>query len=202
MTLVTPQDYRDQTGDTTHYWSELEPVLADAQAMVEAALGRMLEAVERTLTLPVHRTRQGGGVVYPPAYPVTAVVSPPTAVIEYAGRRIRLGSSWWPWSMLVEPVGYSAEGPPVADVTFTGGYTPSTLPAPLRRAIVDVTRAKLAEREAAEAGGVSLAGAQSVRFADAAVTYFARPTAAGAMASLDGLVPGIAARLAPWRNPF
>jgi hypothetical protein len=187
MTVVTPQQYREQTGDTTHFWSEIATWLASAQELVESALQRLLESEERTETMRAQASRTYA-VLYPAAWPVTVV--PDGYATEYDGRRIRTRSTGW--DMLIEPWDWATE--PVRTLTYTGGYTSATLPAALRAAIIDVARL------GAVAGltGPYPANASSVRLGDAAVTFF--DASAQASDLLEQMVPGLAGRLRPWRR--
>lgn len=185
MTVVTPQQYREQTGDTTHYWSEILGWLTRAQSLVEGRLARLLESAERTEDMTIERNDCRSLVLYPSAYPVTVV--PSGYRIEF-GRRVVGGV--WPWDMLVEPFSTSTL---TASLTYTGGYTTATLPAALRDAIIDVARAQSTVGDAS----VYPADASSVRLGDAAVTFFDRERSGS---TLDSLVPGLTARIDGYRN--
>lgn len=193
MTVVTPQQYREQTGDVTHFWTEIEQWLTVAQGLVEDALRRFLESEERTEQLVVHRADCGAVAVYPHAYPVTAITGDGWT-LEFGGRRARLGAGW-PYDMLIEPYTYRSDRRTL-DVTYTGGYTVATLPATLRRAIIDVAKAV---STSSVRRNPMLVGASSVTQGDTAISYFDRDLPGG-MDDLEDLVPGIGQRLRGWIN--
>ncbi len=130
MAVVTPQQYRDRTGDTTHYWTEIEQWLADAQEIVEEALGRQLDLAERTETLPVARVSSTCGRAWPAAMPITAVS---VGTITDEGEAV-----------LVDLADIDRPGWTVA-LTYTAGWTSETVPAAIGRMIIDVAAGRSAD---------------------------------------------------------
>lgn len=193
MAVVTPQQFREQTGDTTHFWSEIAVWLSDATQRVGEALRRQLESDARTERMKAEPVRSSlycswSAAFYPSAYPVTAVADS-RYVIEYSGRRIRGGVAYW--DMLVEPYASSETW---VDVTYTGGYDETTLPATLRRAIIDLAQAVGVPSARVDASVASKSQG------DSSISYF--NTSGTTLDDLEIHVPGLSSRIDGYRNRF
>lgn len=172
---VSVADYRVHTGDQDSPASAVTAALVEGQSLLEEHLRRLLESTSRTNDFPIH----ADGRVYPNAYPITS------ASLTIDGRAL-LGAEAdsGPFTGVFE-----STTPKRATVTWTGGFTPTTLPVTLEHAIYELAEAKVTGAEPVPVG------ATSVRLGDAAVT-FDGPTSGG----IDALVPGLADRVAKYRN--
>jgi hypothetical protein len=183
--LVDVPTYQRITGDTTTASGTVTAALTDAQAAVEDALRRrgFLEWGTYTETLRIYNMEQTllfiSGLAYPTATPITAVLSP--TVTTFSGSEIR-GIS----GTVIDLVTDLYNEFPLQTVTYQGGYTSSTAPYVILRAIALAARELV--REPVQAG----TGAQSVRVGDLAVTYAGPQTPS---AALDAILsdPGLLA---------
>lgn len=182
--LVTVSRYQVITLDTTSAASAVSAALGRAQDEVEEYLRRPLSSEERTETLRLSLN----GRAYPAATPITAVSSPSTASI-LDGAAIY---SVTPDSGPVWPGVDAGDFPAEVTVTYTGGFSASTLPATIEDEIAWLAYRKLHVSALAAVP----AGATSARVGDVAVTY-AGPTDPGASLSRSG-----EKRLRPWRRQF
>lgn len=152
MTLLTNQRYRQLTGDYRTPEDEVTLGLTTAQREVEEWLRRPLESLERTEDLIVY----SNGRVYPKATPVTIVPSG----YQIRGNGVVAGpGSGLPWPL------DTTEAPRLS-LTYTGGWTQSTLPRELERAIAETALADLQ-------GPLSEVpvGAKAVSLGDASITF-------------------------------
>lgn len=181
MAVVSYDTYVRLTGDDTTPPAEVEAFIADAVSMVEDALDRDLESMERTETVRVGR----GGWAAVRATPITAVP---------AGSAYRIGTTAllvgvyaenditveWPWRPTIGE--YPAQRPEV-EVTYTGGWTEATLPFNLKRAISLLAYAmKHAPTWQPPAGASRTVG-------DVSLVVGVNAASAGQM--IDSLVPGL-----------
>lgn len=153
MSLVTLARYRTITGDTASASGLVNAALADAQADLEEVLDRPLESMERTEELPFVESRRHGLVVYPPAVPVTAAGS-----LTIRGNAV-LGAT-----PIGSPLG-GGERPGWAELTYTGGYTTSSVPRCIEADIAWDARRRL------RAESPVPVGATAVSLGDAAVSF-------------------------------
>lgn len=171
--LVTVARYRVITLDTTSADAAVTAALESALGTVEDELDRHLVSAERTETYRIYRDRR----VYPKAYPVTDAG---TATIDPGGRSLRDMS---PDSTPGVFDAWSDSNPPTVEITYTGGYTASTLPETLAQEIA--WRAN----DLLNAGQVSassvLANASSMTVGDASVS-FSSSNGGGGVAAASG----------------
>lgn len=164
-----------------------------AQELLEDYLHRHLTSVQRT-----ERVLIVDGLLYPIAPPVT--VLPSGYETDPDGWTVWGPGVWPKWDITFEP--YARPLPNWHELTYTGGYTPSSLPEALAMAIC-ITAVDLKNREDGGAGfngGSSIpVGAKSMSLGDASVTF---GTAAGFDAGGGGsggstrIIPPEAQRLA------
>lgn len=184
--LITQEFYVLVTGDTTTPSADVTEAVDEATTLVGDQLDRHLVSASRVEVVAIHRD----GRAYPKAAPVT--VAPAGAEIDplMGGFALR----WVTPDDVTVVTGYWTQThPPFATITYTGGYGEAfaapPCPRPLARCI-----AQLAHALAVGVPVSAPAGATSVRLGDAGVT-FAIP-----LSDLDELVPGITARLRPYRR--
>lgn len=175
---VTVAAYRVHTGDMTTPGTYVTGALVEAEELLEDELRRDLASEERTESMRV----QADGRVYPRAYPITVaegyVIDGNSLVGAYPDN--------FPFIGVFERVDV-----PLATITYTGGFTPATLPRTLAHAIYDL--AKVLAQDAAPIP----VGATSASVGDVAVG-FAKPTAG----QLDASVPGLTGRVARYRRRY
>jgi hypothetical protein len=193
MVLIATDTYRLRKRDRTTNDTIITASIARAVARVEAVLdGRMLESSART-----EKLRVSGREVWPHAFPITAVTSPAGAVISPGEM-----SLWYviPDALSIPPTMiFDLQDPPegwweYATVDYTGGYSESTLPEPLKDALLDL--AYVFVREAVtfdDADDGIPPGATSISLGDASVTFDRGQN------PLDQLVPGLYDRVRPYR---
>lgn len=164
--LVTFESYRDITGDRLTDEALVTARCEEAQGLLEEATHRYLEEDDRIETLPMDRY----GLVYPHAYPVTALTSTGSIFDDVSIRGVQPDdlADWSVWN----------PDPPVATIAYTGGYTAVTAPRKLLRAIAQLAQALSVLNPLPQ-------GATSASVGDVAVT-FARATE-----GLGALVPGL-----------
>jgi hypothetical protein len=181
--LITVDEYRMFTGDLSSSGPTCSAHIEAAQALVEDDLSRLLESQSVSETLELwHDETFSLGWVYPTVTPVTTVTSG-GALHASGNARIRVQSL--PASTYDE----SWPGMPLyVAVEYTGGYTGSTCPATLKRAIASLARASIIAGPAAVSG--------TKRVGDIAVTYDGTTIAS----PLDQLVPGISLTLRGFRK--
>jgi hypothetical protein len=166
--------YRRITGDTASDDATVTAALTDAQGLLEEALNRrgVLETGTRTELCRVYNQSQTflfiNGLCYPAATPITAVSSP--AGVTFTDSEVR-GVTGVVFDLVTD---YINEFPEVT-VTYTGGYSPSTLPYTLMRALC------LTARELTREPTAAASGAQSIRLGDLAVTYSGPQTPSAAV---------------------
>lgn len=151
MALVTWARYVSFTNDTTSVEEDVETALGLSQSLLEEYLGRELESGERTETLQVREGR-----VYPSVTPITeadAYTIDGNALSDASA----LFSDFWVTPRFVAPM---------AEITYTGGFTSATLPVALARAIANGAKELLTSPVSSLPQG-----ATSVRLGDAAVTF-------------------------------
>lgn len=180
--LVTTALYQSLTGDTDSATADVALALVSAQKIVEEYLRRPLANEERTETV-----RFSGGRLYPKATPITEA---PDGITIVPGSRALVGASpdggpFWP------AVGDSTY-PASATITYTGGYTASTLPRTIAAVISSLAYQLLHVTDDSEVP----AGATSVSVGDVSVSFG------------DGTDPGVELNAAqrqsikPWRRRF
>lgn len=150
--LVSVAQYRAYSGDSNTPDLKVQQLLIDAQRLVEEYLGRRLQSAQRTETLSVQ-----SGVVYPTVTPVTAATLP----MRSGG----LAVDGYDYHFYGDPFPYAGAQ---ATVTYTGGFTSTTLPMHLVKGIVDTAKA-LTDADATTSE--LIAGATNVRLGDASVTF-------------------------------
>ena len=181
LMLVTIDEYRQLTGDLTTAAAVASAAIDEAIELVEDATRRQLEAKVRTEVVMIWPDRR----VYPKAIPI--ITAPAGVTLDPDGFAMRDVSP-----DDVSFGGFVTHGaPPQATITYTGGYTTTTLPAALRRIIVQLARAITRDPSPIPAGAVS------VRLGDASITY---KDSTGA-SPVDLLVPGSSATLSRYRHP-
>lgn len=196
--LLSLQDYRDITMDVTSQNSELSAALARATSLIEDSLGRALRYGTYTETLEVWY-EDGIGYVYPLVTPIISVTAGAMYEVDYGERRLRGIVADAPngvtWPTLTPNISETSAIPPFtrsrpdyAAVTYTGGFTASTLPYTLREAHAFIARA-LMKRNAG-----SVIGAQEASVGDVRVKYPKIDSA------LDALVPGVTALIKPYKR--
>lgn len=201
---ITVQQYRDINRDTTTPNDQIEYGISMAVGLLEPFLGRTLTHGTYTEALKVWPR---GAMVYPRAVPITSVPASGTAriyddatlygatadIYESVGVLDTLVYNGFGLTGWVDGrgEGYEAEHP-YATVTYTGGFTPTTLPKPLLYAIAKLAKGVITYDPAKDQ--VSAAGAKSARVGDVQVSY-RDPTAA----SIDAFVPGLAGTLVGWK---
>lgn len=193
QTLVTVDEYRAITNDTTTLATVVSARLEQAVALIDEYLERHLESATYTETLEVWY-EDGIAYVYPINTPITASTLP----IDYGERRLRVGSVNDPVVVSWPAVGYTlTEGaippssrsrPDYATPEYTGGFTASTLPYTLK-VYISLCANALNRRTAG-----ALVGAESMSVGDVSVSY---PKTTG---GLDALVPGISLGLRPYKR--
>lgn len=198
QTLVTVEEYRTITADTTTAASAVSARLEEALDLVEECLDRRLESGTYTETLEVWY-EDGIRYVYPLVTPVTSVPASAAYEVDFGDRRLRgviaNAPSGVTWPVLTPNVHsssaispYSRSRPDYATVEYTGGFTHDTLPVTLRQYIAFVARG-LVKRNVG-----MVIGAQEVSVGDVRVKYPAISSA------LDALVPGVSLGLKPYRR--
>lgn len=167
MNLVTYVRYVAITGDTSTASADVADALADAQELLENELCRQLDSKERTERLRIYPADGyfPGGRVHPTVTPVTAAED--YTILDDG---TLTGAS--PQSGVFD---FDAE--PYAEVTYTGGFTPGTVPACIER---DIAWCAYRLVRPAEAAAVP-AGAASVRLGDAGVSFGPGGAPAGAV---------------------
>lgn len=176
LNAVTVDGYRLHTGDQTTAASAVSGALLEAQQLLEEELRRKLDLAERTASFRIHQD----GRVYPNAWPITDAGD---LVID--GRMV-VGAvpDAGPFTAII-----AVPPAPRSTITWTGGFDADTLPATLRNALYDLAQ------PIAQGASPIPGGATSLSVGDVSVG-FASPTSGG----LDALVPGLASRVAKWRN--
>lgn len=181
--LVTVARYQLITLDTTSAASAVSAALETAEDTVEEYLRRPLPSASREETVRFSRD----GRLYPAATPVLSVEDGLTIV---PGSRAVAGASpdggpWWPDI-------YDSTYPAAATITYTGGFTATTLPRIIENAIAWLAHQMLHVDDLVSVP----AGATSARVGDVAVS-FAEPS--GPAAELS--IPAKKA-LRPYRRRF
>lgn len=171
--IATWADYTAVTRDTVTPQADAEAALARAQARAEELCERLFDAASRTETL----VPDADGLLWPKAYPVTAVASPATATVTPDGLAVDTGSA--PFADLFEDEwgfppsalpGQPSATQPVT-LSYTGGYAPGTAPASLVESVCELASRYLAP---ADTRGVP-AGVTSVTLGgDASQSYSGR----------------------------
>jgi hypothetical protein len=184
MAVVTVARYRVITGDTSTDTAEVSARIEDATIMVEEELDRPLELAERTETIRLASDPYGwtGWLAYPRSTPIMSVPADSAYRIEddvtLSGVQPAT-TPFWTWSESYRPH---------ATITWTGGYTSSTLPKKLEAAICDLAHALLTPAAVP-------VGATSIRVGDVAVTY-----SGSSDSGLDVYVPGLWERIRRYRH--
>lgn len=162
--LVTLSDYQRLTGDRSSTPDDVAAALLDAQQIIEEYLRRPLMLATRTERLRLYRADgidsgyDGAYLIYPTATPVLS--APGFTVLD----DISVAGAFPDGGPFLDGIiGQSVQ--PYATITYTGGYTPATLPATIRREIARTAAASLTPTTAVPTGAVS------VRVGDTAVTY-------------------------------
>lgn len=195
MTLLDKYTYRQVTGDNDSLDADVDTALTNAQQELEEALRRPLESMSRTETVRIH----SDGRAYPLATPIQSVSDPSSAVIrDYAV--LGLVPQQNPlFDLIYEPFRWQDNGlspggggadstMPLATLTYTGGFTSSTLPRKLRQAICDLARVNLTQFSPTAAGVISAS------VGDASVRYSSPPDRAGTVQAILNEVRGYARR--------
>jgi hypothetical protein len=194
QTLVSLQEYRDITRDNDTENEAVQTYLTEAVELVEEFLQRKLASQTITEIVEVW-TIDGGTYAYPTVTPITAVPPGSVYTIDHGNSRLR-GVSLLSESILTGGSGLLGDGNPYklrerplyTQVTYTGGYTNTTLPQTLKRAIARVAFGLSRITTA------SVIGAQSLRVGDVSVTY---PSLQG---GIDTLAPGVSLMIKPYKR--
>lgn len=169
--IATYDDYVAVTGDHVTSQADAEAALARAQRRAEELCERLFDAQERTEAL----TPDTDGVLWPSAYPVTAV--PDGYRIDADALSVSTGATPSErdlfsdiWGIPLEALpGYVAPSP--VPLTYTGGYAPGAAPQGLVDAICELASRYVAP---ADTRGVP-AGVTSVTISgDASQSYSGR----------------------------
>ena len=182
---VTVAGYQARTGDTDTAASAVSAVLLEAESLLEEELRRELALEERSEVMRIDRD----GRMYPRAWPITTCA---TNVIQ--GRALLGGTP--DTTQFVALIGSSV--PPVATVTYTGGFDADTFPVTLRNVMYDMTRS-LALLGAQQS--VMLVGASSVSVGDVSIGLGGSGSMGGG-GGLDAYSAGLDARVARYKNRF
>lgn len=158
--LLTLATYRTTTGDLDTTSEAFATAAAEAQTLLEDALGRpgLLESDERTESLELH----GGGYVYPNATPVTDA---PGLVVH---DDIIYGATLDVVDVVL--IEWSSSAPQRAEVTYTGGFTTATAPGYMLRDLAFATWAVLHPDDLAASSAIP-AGATSAKVGDVAISF-------------------------------
>lgn len=184
--LVTITDYAAVTQDST----SSDPAVQNA---LDAALGLIQDNTGRTLVLGTYLETlyiYQNGTVYPSATPIQSVTSPAGGnSVQGAGVVV---NSWWP-TTAGGGGAFLAGRPAQIDLTYTGGFTATTLPVKLKRALCRTAFNILHPSQLAGLPG----GVNSVHVGD--VGY----SAAGSQSlrTFDPLDDGILKDIKGFRNP-
>lgn len=168
--IVTEARYYAIVGDTSLRPMPAASAIADAEALISDALERPLESAERTETVRI----RPDGLVYPSATPITAVqaTSGLEIVSDFALRgAVALSGPF------VGPIEVPPDRDLFAQVTYTGGWDATTVPAFLER---DIAFGAYHLRQGHDLGPAltpAPVGATSVTVGDVSVSY-RRPVSA------------------------
>lgn len=156
MSVVTIAVYRSVTGDETSASGTVQTWLDDTEQELEEYLDRPIASGEYTDRLRINNEGRGP-TVYPKATPISD-----------GGDYLVAGHAL----VGVSPISglFDQSDPAYAEVTYTGGWSASTLPRCIRNDICWAVRHALR----GEAARVP-AGAVSVSMGDASVSFGARP---------------------------
>lgn len=154
MALVTVERYRLVTGDQSTAASAVSAAIEEAVDVLSEDLGWQIESAERTETLTVL-----DGRVYPSSVPITAV--PSGQSID--GHAV-IGAAPFGQDFITEG---ADEGETRSSLTYTGGWTSSTVPAGVARDLAWAAYGILRPETATSVPD----GATSVRLGDASVTF-------------------------------
>lgn len=209
MTLLDRLTYRQMTGDLNNPDDQVDAALITAQQQLEEALNRgyvdnnsasptfqqwlgALEYGTRTETIRLHFD----GRAYPLAIPIYSVSDPPSVIVrdDYVMGIIPTANPLW--DILYEPYRFGPGGSggdfdttlPIGSLTYTGGYTLSTLPRKLRQAIADLALVELT------IFSPTLANVTEAVVGDVHVTYAEAPDRAGITAAILNEVRGFKRR--------
>lgn len=166
--LVTTERYQVITLDTTSAASAVSAALETAEDLIEDYLRRPIPVAQRTETLPMTRSRR----VYPTATPISAVAA--GSGLEIEGSAL-VGASPNESPFLDWNTGDSA---PLATVTYTGGWSASTLPKTIEKHIAWFAY------ELLHVGNLDQLDVTSVKVGDVSVS-FAEPADSGASVQLS-----------------
>lgn len=198
MSLVTEVYFRSVTGDYETAASAVEENLDAAQSMIQEYLQRTLPYGTYTERLQLWPNRH----VYPSAVPVTEIPVSATyyihdeATIHNASPEDSPNVDWPFVDVSTEPFGgwrgsgYDARYG-YSTVTYTGGFTASTLPVTIRQAIVKLAHSLPLQYTSSVRPG----GASSVGVGDVRMSWRAEDTAS----VLDQFVPGLSKLLKGYR---
>lgn len=176
MSLLTPSDYFDFTGDSQS--GRVQFCLDWAEKRLEEYLGRYIQHGQYTETLELNQF----GKAYPAAVPVTEVAA--SAGVSMIGDDcMDFGPQWPEYDMIIER--YNGHTVYVTrTVVYSGGFTIVTLPESLREAICGLTFWKLHTKyDPSDPKG----SATQIRVGDVALG-FDRSTRGN---KLEAMVPGI-----------
>jgi len=196
QTLVTESEYRTITSDSSTAASAVSEKMDAALLLIEEYLERNLESAEVTETLEVWYD-SGFTFVYPLRTPVTSVPASAAYVVDenpvvIRGVSLDAAVGTWPTGSVAHANDalspYAPNRPDYSTVTYTGGYTNTTLPYTLKVYIATLAYKLLKWTPAANVG------AQEVSVGDVRVKY---PSIKSA---LDALVPGMSLGLKPYKR--
>lgn len=178
MNLVTNQLYREETLDTSSDESAVSASLEKAQELVEEFIRRPLVSEERTERVRVYPD----GNTYPEATPI----------VTATGYTIEAGGYWL--SGASEEVDFLRGSSGFREITYTGGYTVSTLPTTIRKAIAWTAYYDLHPTSDSVSLSQVPVGASSVSVGDASVSF----GPGGASGGQGGLSEGTKTALRRW----
>lgn len=187
MPVASVQDYWAVTGDIVTPPNDILDAIDQATTLLEDELQRPLRSAERTETLELWPDYAFPfGWVYPSATPITAA-DPAIAVLHPSSTsRVRIQS------LPASPISPFPTLPLYIPLTYTGGYTTTTCPPTLRRAIARLAKALTTPVTAG--AGLPANAVGPVRVGD--VSFTLAPTGS----DLDALVPGISITVRGFRK--
>lgn len=185
--ICTVDQYRTITTDLDTEDYRVTAALVSAQSEAEQFCQRSFESATRTEVLRLYTN----GRVYPKAFPIAAVIGMPGAIIDGWGVLLGYG---YQYATGVNPFvsGFGSDTwawQPQITVTYTGGYSPDTMPQEVVRAVAQVAYDEL---HPVVMAGVP-AGASSVAVGDVSVS--------GAINTFTALRPGVRGVLTRYRRP-
>jgi hypothetical protein len=190
--MITVQAYRDITQDLNTPAEAVSAFIEEATDLVEEYLERTLRHGTYTEELEIWSDTSGRTYVYPHVTPITSVPSGVVYTIDVGARRLmNVFSSLTSGLMTFSTPGIAHDSsirPEYVIVTYDGGFTSTTLPRTIARAIARTAR------NIAITNPLRIIGATEVAVGDVRVKY--QPFTG----DLEALVPGISLALKPYKR--